>query len=92
MIGGDAPSVYLRRLQREKGIDDARMDGFLSSHLIEPDRLRADDVYGALAKRAEALLDLIRGATGRPVAGADVSELFGAAAAVETDEMIEDAA
>jgi len=79
MIGGDAPSLYLRRLQRDCDIDEVRMDGFLRSHLIEPNKLRTDDFLGMIVARGEELLAQIQEATGRPIGGPPVAEVFGVA-------------
>ena len=43
MIGGNAPSVYLARVQKNADIEPARMDDILRSHLIDPAAMRADD-------------------------------------------------
>lgn len=91
MIGGDAPSAYLRRLQTGRGIDEARIDNFLRSHLIEPRELRADAFLDMIVARGEALLAEIREATGRSVGGPPVANVFGvSAASAEAEE--EDAA
>lgn len=73
-IGGDAPSKYLTRLQSgsmEPGLDgsygSATMDVILRSHLIDPEKLRADDFYGFLAQRKVALVGLIATTMGREV-------------------------
>jgi hypothetical protein len=68
-IGGDAPSVYLPRIQAEKQVQlsDAEMDKLLASHAISPDLLRADDYNGFIASRRRKLSELISGAMGKPV-------------------------
>lgn len=63
-IGGAAPSVYLARLARDVG-GDAVLDEILRSHLIAPDRLRADDFDGFYAARRAALLGAIEQAMGK---------------------------
>jgi hypothetical protein len=69
IIGGVAPSQYLARL--EKGnetappIDRARLDSYLSSHLIDPALLRADDFDAFMVARQKKLLALIEQATGK---------------------------
>ncbi len=71
IIGGSAPSQYLRRL--EEGGPEAppipreTLDEWLRSHLIEPEALRADDFEGFRRDRAEKLLGLIQEATGQDV-------------------------
>ena len=66
MIGGRAPSVYLRRLERE--ISAERLSPVLTSHLIDEHLLRGDDFWGFFETRAERLLRLIEGATGKSIA------------------------
>jgi hypothetical protein len=78
-IGGEAPSLYLARL--EKGTDKTppverqRLDGFLASHLIDPALLRADNFKEFMADRQKRLLALIEGATGKaPYVGSFAEE------------------
>jgi hypothetical protein len=68
MIGGNAPSGYLPRVQKNASIDTDRMDEILRSHLIEPGLLRADDFDGFFQDRSQALLGRIEGAMGKPIA------------------------
>lgn len=69
ILGGDAPSRYLEKL--EVGSKDAppilrsSLDSYLQSHLIDVERLRANDFDGFFPAREEALLRLIESATGR---------------------------
>lgn len=76
-LGGDAPSVYLARLQQKQNLAPEQVDGFLLTHLVDADRLRADDVAGMMRARAEALSREISEATGRPVSGLPLAEVFG---------------
>ncbi len=68
-IGGDAPSVYLQRVQSEKqvGLSDAEMDEVLSSHALNPEFLRTDDYEAFRADRRIRLSQLISSAMGKPV-------------------------
>lgn len=66
-IGGRAPSEYLPRVQDEAGIDNAKMDEILASHLISADALRADDFWNFFEARKEALLDAIEKAMGKKI-------------------------
>ena len=68
-IGGDAPSVYLQRVQAEKqvGLSDAEMDEVLSSHALNPELLRNDDYEAFRADRRVRLSQLISSAMGKPV-------------------------
>lgn len=58
-IGGDAPSVYLRRIEEKDGITPASLDAILASHLIDPAHLRRDDFAGFWTARREALAELV---------------------------------
>jgi hypothetical protein len=69
ILGGVAPSIYLGRLQEgakdAPAIEAATLEGYVATHLIDPQRLRADDFDGFFAARQEELLRLIEAATGR---------------------------
>jgi len=67
IIGGNAPSVYLAKLQSAAGISTERMDETLRSHLVEPGSLRLDDFEAFFAQRSEDLLGRIEKAMGKPV-------------------------
>ncbi|GAB4204204.1 MAG: DUF262 domain-containing protein [Tibeticola sp.] len=69
MIGGDAPSRYLRRLQEHKQvqISDETMNDLLLSHRIDPKYLRADDFEGFYKTRKAQLLRLIEQVMGKRV-------------------------
>jgi len=89
-LGGDAPSVYLKRLQDRQKLAAGEIDGYLNTHFVDAIRLRADDLVGMLVARADALAREISHATGRPVTGVDFLEIFGGT--VEVDDTIEEAA
>ncbi|MEN9316690.1 MAG: hypothetical protein RIS35_3083, partial [Pseudomonadota bacterium] len=81
-ISGDAPSVYLGRIQKAKQVPPHSLDQFLASHVIPVLALRADDFDTFIRLRASALLDLIEIATGKTVSGReseDTIKAFGAA-------------
>ena len=67
MIGGSAPSAYLRKLQENKQVqlDDASMDRLLASHRIPSHELRADDFLGFYQARKVPLLSLIESVMGK---------------------------
>jgi hypothetical protein len=73
-ISGDAPSLYLWRIQKNKDVDAAILDDFLVSHVIPVAELRSDDFDGFIRRRASALLGLIEGATGKVISGRDSEE------------------
>lgn len=55
-VGGHAPSIYLERIVARRGVTKRALDRRLTSHLVDPDYLWADDFHGFLYKRADALL------------------------------------
>ncbi len=67
LISGDAPSVYLKRIETKNGLTPERLDSILRSHLIQPEFLRADDFQGFFDARLKALSSLISSALGKPV-------------------------
>lgn len=67
IIGGNAPNVYLARLQKSAEVDEARMNAILRSHLIAPKALRNDDYDAFFAAREKALLERIEQAMGKPI-------------------------
>lgn len=71
IIGGRAPSEYLRRLERD--IDPERLVRILQSHWISPDLLRKDQFAECFVARGEAMLELISRAMGKPTSsGQDI--------------------
>ncbi len=81
-ISGDAPSVYLGRIQKAKQVSPTSLDEFLASHVIPVAALREDDFDAFIRLRAGALLTLIEAATGKSVSGRDSEDTvkaFGAA-------------
>ena len=68
-IGGDAPSCYLPKIQKEiqVSLKDSEMDELLASHALSPDLLRRDEFYLFLEDRRGRLSELIARAMGKPV-------------------------
>ena len=86
-IGGNAPSVYLRRLENDISEDD--LNSVLHSHWISPDLLAADRFADCFVERGEAMLELIGKAMGKPLpAGREIFRraLGSAGMAQEVDE------
>lgn len=73
-ISGDAPSLYLSRIQNNKQVSGENLDEFLVSHAIPVAELRGDDFDSFIRRRASALLGLIEGATGKAVSGRESEE------------------
>jgi hypothetical protein len=74
-LSGNAPSVYLKGLERDAGISRHELDAIIEAHQINADLLRADDFYGFFLARRRALTALIEDAMGKPVAH-DLTEDF----------------
>jgi hypothetical protein len=69
MIGGVAPSVYLRKLQEHPSVqlDDENMNHILKTHLIDSQTLRSDDFDKFYRSRKQNLLGLIEKAMKKSV-------------------------
>ena len=66
-IGGNAPSVYLARIESRDGIERHVLDGFLRTHDIDPLALRRDDFAQFFNQRFETQLRQVERAMGKPV-------------------------
>ena len=66
-IGGDAPSVYLKRIETAQRISAEDLDAILRSHLLEPQHLRSDDFDAFYEARTKALTQLVSDAMQKPV-------------------------
>lgn len=80
-IGGDAPSVYLGRLEKKGSVSSEALDGYVESHWIDHQLLRKDNFPNFIIDRAKKLLAAIEKATGRSISGKDSDEVrqaFGA--------------
>jgi hypothetical protein len=67
IIGGSAPSIYLKSLEARASIDADRLDALVQTHAIDSVSLRADDFDSFFRSRASALIDRIESATGKTV-------------------------
>jgi hypothetical protein len=73
-IGGDAPSVYLKRIENKKQVSTSSLDDFLASHRIPVPELRTDNFDAFIRLRASSLLTLIESAMGKAVSGRGSAE------------------
>jgi hypothetical protein len=76
-IGGDAPSVYLKRIEVKQGLSPDALDDILRTHLIEPEHLRSDNFEAFFEARIEALAGMVAQAMDKAVVeehGADEDE------------------
>ena len=78
IIGGDAPSKYLHRLEtgnnETPAIVSSTLDTYMRSHLVDPDLLRADDFDAFMIDRQRQLVQLIAVATGKAVVAGQESD------------------
>jgi len=74
IIGSNAPSTYLERIQRNAEIGDAGMDEILRSQAIDPTPLRSNDFEVFFLSREADLLTRIEAAMGKPVFRENVEE------------------
>lgn len=92
IIGGNAPSRYLPRLERDIAPENPEeLDGILKAHWIRPALLREDDFARAFVERGCEMMGLIGDAMGKPIS--DGREVFRDAldsAGVETQERFDD--
>ena len=68
-IGGDAPSIYTKRILRKvEGLTEAELCERIESHMIDYNALSSDDFETYFIDRAKKLLGLIENAMGKKVA------------------------
>lgn len=86
MIGGDAPSHYLQRIQDHAQVQasDDEMNAILRGHCIPAKQLRSDDFHGFIAERRRLLLGLVEKVMGKRVAMIDQPASIGAAPEAES--------
>lgn len=67
IVGGNAPSAYLVRVQNQSGVSEGRMDEILSTHLVDPAAIRGDDFESFFRLREQELIKRIEAAMGKKV-------------------------
>jgi hypothetical protein len=67
IIGGNAPSVYLPRIESQAGIKSSKMDEILKTHVISVLDLRTDDFEKFMESREENFISIIENAMGKSV-------------------------
>ena len=88
-IGGDAPSVYLRRIEQQEGVLPVVLDDILRSHLIEPEHLRNDDFESFFDARIQALSRIVAEAMDKPVVAETGTDEVERDVEIEDDEIAE---
>lgn len=86
IIGGNAPSEYLKKLRNDIGMGEQRQNQILASHVIDVDALKRNDFWAFFEVRKEALLARIETAIGKRVNREEQEDI----ASVEADEPFED--
>lgn len=73
MIGGDAPSLYLSKLQNHKHVQLSNdgMDAILKTHCIAPELMRSDNFDEFMTDRKKALLAKISAVMGKSIVISD---------------------
>ena len=92
IIGGRAPSEYLKRIEEQQELAPEALDQILRTHLIEPEHLRNDDFEAFYEARQNALASLVAGAMGKPVVeeqGTNEQEVDADPEADDVDELEE---
>lgn len=67
IVGGEAPSKYLVRLQKHAGVSDEEFQDILKSHVLSPEFLYVDDFQGFFYDRKEMILQKIEKAMNKPI-------------------------
>ena len=67
IVGGQAPSKYLGRLQKHAGVDDEEFNDTLKSHILTPEFIYADDFEGFFNDRKEKILQRIERAMNKSI-------------------------
>ena len=74
ILGGGAPSEYIKNICEKHGVSQQELDARLKSHLIDPELLKADNFNDFIADRARAILDMLEKAFGKQISGRDSGE------------------
>ena len=77
-IGGEAPSIYLSKIEKKGKVSEASLNEYVCSHWIDANCCRNDDFYKHIVNRAKSLLDAIESATGKAISGRDSEEVLNA--------------
>ena len=75
MIGGNAPSSYLSKLQTHTQVQlgDEQMNSILDTHYVDSATLRSDDFSAFYAARKTALVKIVERAMGKVAAASNRS-------------------
>lgn len=76
IIGGNAPSLYLKQIEKDDHVTLNQLDTYLDSHLIDVPTMRLNNFDKFFIYRAKALLDLIGNAMGKTITNRDSDEVI----------------
>lgn len=76
MLQGDAPSVYLKRIENKGQVQREKLDEYLESHWIDAVCIRGDLFEKFIVGRAIKILNAIENATGKRISGRDSDEVL----------------
>ncbi len=68
LVGGEAPSVYIKRIMRKAEIDENELQSRVESHLINYEYFSTDDFDNYFISRAKSLMKAIETAMGKTIA------------------------
>ena len=78
IIGGDAPSIYLEKLEKGgtgfKGVPSTELDKYLETHLINPKLLRADNYDDFMNWRKMKIYELVKSTMGKDLDSQDAND------------------
>lgn len=74
ILGGNAPSEYLNKIEKDNKVIGTDLDKYIESHKIDISAIRTDDFENFFVSRAKNLLDLIGGAMGKTISNRDSEE------------------
>lgn len=76
IIGGNAPSKYMKKIEKDNHVTKDDLDNFVSTHLIDLNYIRNDKFDEYFVARAKSILDLISTAMGKSVSNLDSDDVI----------------
>jgi hypothetical protein len=76
ILGGNAPSIYLSQIEKDKHVTEEELNFNLRSHLIDINYIRSNDFDKFFILRAKSLLGLISNAMGKSISNTDNNEII----------------
>ena len=76
IIGGNAPSQYLNKIEQNNQIDKNNLNDFLKTHLIDIKDIRSDNFDDYFIKRSKSILNLISNAMGKSISGLNSQDII----------------